>query len=369
MKKKIKILVILSTFICLSYFIFIPVLSGVKYVMDIKEHIMAPFNKLKEVKKEVKEHIPHLRDVNVHDAIAAKKDDLIAKKEKFLKEKKPNLLNELTIAEPRYSELNVVSDTFASFNKIRTDLGLKPVKENEAILKAAKNHTLYMVANREGEHEEDPDNELYFAYTPEKRMLKAGLSKSSFETTGEVLSTVAEYRPEGEEYLLENLFEAIYHRFNMLDPDMSEAGLSVISDNNFTALVIDSMVAKGKSKLVGVAYPFDGQKNVRTYFEHENEWPDPLPDVDGLCGFAISFSVGSKHSIKIKEFTLVKKGESEEIAGKILDKNDAYKGENNFAFIPYEELDAGTEYIAHIKGFADETVRIDYTWSFTTRKK
>lgn len=369
MKKKIKILVILSTFVCLSYFIFIPVLSGIKYVMDMKEHIMAPFNKLKEVKKEVKDHIPHLKDVNLHDAIVAKKDALIAKKEKFLKEKKLNPLNELPIAEAKYNELNVGADNFTSFNKIRTDLGLNPVKENEAILTAAKNHALYMVANRKGLHDEDEGDKLYFADDPERRMLKAGLSDDDFETTGEVASSVAEYRPKGKGDLLENLFEAVYHRFDMLNPDMSEAGLYANSGNNFTALVIDSMVIKGETKLIGVAYPFDEQKNVRTYFDHQYEIPDPLPELDRTSGFAISFSVGSKHSLDVEEFTLVKKGESEEIAGKILDQDDGVTGKNNFAFIPYEKLKAGTEYIAHIKGFADETVRIDYTWSFKTRKK
>lgn len=166
-----------------------------------------------------------------------------------------------------------------------------------------------------------------------------------------------------------DLFNAIYHRFIMIDPDMSKAGFSERSGNNFTSMVIDSVIDKNNTPLEGVVYPFDGQEGVVSYFNHKTESPDPIPELPGLAGFAISFSVGSKHEIMINSFELIQKENSKKVKGKYLMPNSSDEvGNNNFGFIPFQPLKNNTTYIAHIKGIADNKTKIDYIWSFTTTK-
>lgn len=276
--------------------------------------------------------------------------------------------NELKMVIPTSDKVDVEKDDVNSFNDLRQTLGLNPVSEEERMDYASDAHAVYMVNNQETDHYEDNSEDSFFAESPYQRLKKAGVSKKYLYSTGEVISSINEDNEEGEGDLLENLFNAIYHRFIMIDPDMTTIGFSERSGNDFTALVMDTSNIEGpRTKLVGVAYPFNGQKNVTPYFDHESEDPDPVPDVDGEVGFAISFSVGSEHSLKISKFTLHEEGSEKEVSGKeILPNKNSDSGDNNFAFIPYKELSLSTTYIAHIQGVADGRVKVDYEWKFTT---
>lgn len=285
---------------------------------------------------------------------------------------KKNSLNELIMAKSNISQVKFEKDSLNVFNNFRKSIGLNEVIEDPSLKYAADAHAVFLVNNRmSGHYESDESDESqyksYFGNSPYERMVKAGLNTSNINSTGEVLSVYSINTKEGDGELLEGLFEAIYHRFGMIDPDMAKAGLVERSGNNFTALVMDTVVLRGDSDLVGVAYPFDGQKSVRTYFEHKLESPDPMPESSRLVGFAISFSVGSKHKIDINNFTLKEQKTGINIEGKsLMPSSEEEVGDNNFAFIPYKQLKHKTTYIAHIEGVADDSTKIDYEWSFTT---
>lgn len=288
---------------------------------------------------------------------------------------KPNLTsaspsNGLVIAKPTIFKVDLKEDSFNTFNNFRKSIGLNEVIEDKSLKYAADAHAVFLVNNRMSGHYESNESQYdsYFGDSPHERMLKAGLNTSGLNSTGEVLSVYSANTKEGQGELLEGLFEAIYHRFGMIDPDLSNVGLVERSGNNFTALVMDTVVMRGDTDLIGVAYPFDGQKSVRTYFEHKLESPDPMPQSPRLVGFAISFSVGSKHKIDINTFTLKEQQTGINIEGKsLMPSSEEEVGDNNFAFIPYKQLKHKTTYIAHIEGVADDSTKIDYSWSFTTK--
>lgn len=278
--------------------------------------------------------------------------------------------NELVMAKPTVSKADLMEDSFNTFNNFRKSLGLNEVLEDKSLKYAADAHAVFLVNNRMSGHYESDESQYvsYFGDSPHERMLKAGLNTSGINSTGEVLSVYSANTTEGQGELLEGLFEAIYHRFGMIDPDLSKVGLEERSGNNFTALVMDTVVLRGDSDLIGVSYPFDGQINVRTYFEHKLESPDPIPESKGLVGFAISFSVGSKHSLNVSNFTLKEKKTGRNIEGKsLMPGSEEEIGNNNFAFIPLKPLKHKTIYIAHIEGVADDSTKIDYSWNFTTK--
>lgn len=278
--------------------------------------------------------------------------------------------NELTMAKPTIYKTDLNKDSFNTFNNFRKVIGLNEVKEDNSLKYAAEAHAVFLVNNRMSGHYESNESqyESYFADSPYERMLKAGLNTSHLSSTGEVLSVYSANTKEGDGELLEGLFEAIYHRFGMIDPDLSKVGLVERSGNNFTVLVMDTVVERGDTDLIGVSYPFDNQVNVRTYFEHKLESPDPMPESKDLVGFAISFSVGSKHKININNFSLKEKKTDKNIEGRsLMPGSEEEIGNNNFAFIPYNQLKHKTTYIAHIEGFADDNTKIDYSWIFTTK--
>lgn len=282
----------------------------------------------------------------------------------------PSSSNELVIAKSTIYKADLNKDSFNTFNNFRKSIGLNEVIEDKSLKYAADAHAVFLVNNRMSGHYESNERqyESYFGDSPHERMLKAGLNTSGLNSTGEVLSVYSANTKEGQGELLEGLFEAIYHRFGMIDPDLSKVGLVERSGNNFTALVMDTVVMRGDTDLIGVAYPFDGQINVRTYFEHKLESPDPMPESKDLVGFAISFSVGSKHRINVSGFNLKEQKTGKNIEGRsLMPGSEDEVGDSNFAFIPYQQLKHKTTYVAHIEGLADDSTKIDYSWSFTTK--
>ena len=165
------------------------------------------------------------------------------------------------------------------------------------------------------------------------------------------------------------MISAIYHRFAILEPAFNEAGAGAASRlGGYSWLTINLIANQVSGKAGGVeiiSWPVSGQKNVRTNFFTNLEFPDPLPGSDE-AGFPVSVHANINSVLRVESFTIQARGESP-LAVRLLDQTtDPDTPRSAAAIIPLLPLRASTTYDVEFKGrINDEDV--SRRWAFFTQ--
>ena len=253
----------------------------------------------------------------------------------------------------------------AELNLTRQLAGLSPVSSNALISQAAQAHADYLQTNLNGiSHDESPGMPGFTGVGSFNRLMTAGYGgcSSSEVISGGVASG---------QQAVQGLVQAIYHRFPILDPIMTDVGIGIGS-------------AKGKSPNVVInfgtlfcrapalppdslrAYPVEGQTAVTTDFFSDTEIPDPVPALNQV-GYPVSIHAGPQETLTVSRFTLAPVGAAP-VATKLLSyPADSHVPANAAAIVPLAPLADGTRYQADFSGTRNGQA-VTLSWRFTTAR-
>jgi uncharacterized protein YkwD len=180
----------------------------------------------------------------------------------------------LEILKMAREKLNVALE---HLNHFRKQAGVEPAKLDEALVAGCMAHALYLVRNANhpstqglGGHNEDPKLP---GYTKEGE--KAGHS------------SVIQFGPSTDPRDgVDGLMNTLYHRVDMIRPDVKRVGIGFVSGKCFMIDVTSGREPPAAEAVV--IYPADKQKDVEMLFPG-NELPDPIPeDKDRRAGYPIT---------------------------------------------------------------------------------
>ena len=241
------------------------------------------------------------------------------------------------------------------FNKIRSDHGFGPILFDPSFNLAAIAHTNYLSLNKEGGHNEDPANPGYCGMEALDRVSLYGHVGSSWE----VVSTGARCASDS----IIGLWDAPYHRINMMKPGIVIAGASY-KDGNLT-VDGDGMTPDGM-----YVSPPSGGLDISTSWEN-NESPNPtrsFDDAQHVVGYPV---VATVYGDKIGSISIVSSSYATS-DGKEVDRFELQPSmdghlKNAVILIPKKPLAAGKMYSVNLK-LKDSRGNV-YTkaWKFMTR--
>jgi len=114
---------------------------------------------------------------------------------------------------------------FSAINRIRLKHDLPILKKNEVLGKAAKSHAIDIITRNFFDHC-NPDGKC-----PRERISALGIPYPVSENLG-VLSSYGLTMEEVVEELLKSLMDSPEHRANILNPDITDMGISFVQDKN-----------------------------------------------------------------------------------------------------------------------------------------
>ena len=248
----------------------------------------------------------------------------------------------------------------STLNKLRAEAGMKPVKLDPFLTKAATNHWNYLWVNSSAEgHSETKGNKNFTGVTVKDRVKAVGGSVGDklgenivFRTTG---------HPDGVTQLVH---EAPLHRETLLDPDLQSVGFEVEKGNPKGMHVIVARIDKYEQRDTDHVYPIPNMKDVNPLFGG-NEIPDPLKDygIDQSGHILTYWMPGEIYIFEDKDFSFILKDSKGAIVPAFVEFS--YGGAGRL--IPKKELKYGEKYTATVKWEAKEYNKTGgRTWSFTT---
>lgn len=268
-------------------------------------------------------------------------------------------------------------DALGHINTIREGIGLARFKYSAILERATANHenymgdaqSLYNVNVTHYEYQTEYPSDFFTGALPTDRAIYEGYDG---EYAGDVISygdrTVAES--------LDELMSAIYHRQALLWSNSNELGIGGVERNfdNFpTQPHLMGIKTSRASFLKAIAskvlaYPYDGETNVRRVFYEES--PDPLPNTS-MSGNPISveFNIANSSRVTLSRFKLFDETNTEITDVIHMDKNtdpNLRFTENQFALFPLEVLKSDHTYRVEIS-YSIDSVANTKTWHFTTR--
>ena len=263
-------------------------------------------------------------------------------------------------------------------NTIRQNVGLPVFKHNAKLERATANHENYLddVEDTYGVnmgHYEDNDNYPSVHYTGVYPTDRAHYEGYAGYYAGDVIS----YQQNSTVWdSLDELMSAIYHRQALLWNFTHEIGIGGVQHNyNYQSqphlmgvkMETETFLSAISAELV--AYPYDGETDVRTVFYEET--PDPLPDYS-TTGNPISVSFNSYYvsSVTMVSFKLFNDDTNTEITNvRLMDADNDPNGRFgalDFALFPLDVLDNSTTYRVEIE-YVQDGVSKSKVWRFTTR--
>ncbi len=260
-------------------------------------------------------------------------------------------------------------------------LGIGPgnsVVRSSQIDVAAYQHAAYSLSNNSVTHTEIPKTPGFVGLNPGARIGTTGYptlaNKNEPYAWGEVLAKTGSLAQES----FDGLTAAIYHRFVMLSPQFTSAGIGLRRNpiNNEMISVVDFAATASVTTNALVVYPADGQKNVPVAFNSDYETPDPAPDAM-FIGYPISLQTDRGTNLNLGTLELSKKATGEVIDAYVKGFGNAQVDgnlESHQAFIAAKKpLDFDTEYQVKMTGTvtgngATNQVQIK-VWTFRTVAK
>ncbi len=282
-------------------------------------------------------------------------------------------------------------------NCLRNLSGEVNLSINNALNKAAYNHSLYMYENNETGHYEDSNKPYFTGETPSKRALKEGYNyKGVIEN---VSTNQLSYQDS-----IDSLFSAIYHRFGFLSLEIDEIGLA--NNNNFYTYDMGNSklnercleksfdgsgeyyinVCKDENKKIEksdflsrknylknsypslIVWPAVNSDNILPAFFEET--PDPLPDYK-VSGYPVSVEFNDKKidSVSVIDFNITDDNNHSLTLIKLMDKENDINHEftpYQFAIFPKRRLDWGERYFVNLKYVVNKQEYVK-RWCFSVR--
>lgn len=308
------------------------------------------------------------------------------------------------LIQPNTPQVREAWDGLAYLNMLREQAGLQPLAHSPVLEQSARNHARYLTENPEDGHDEHNRASRYFTGNrPSERARYAGYV---YDGVHENVSTSQRYYDEARadgfvvQQQIDGLMTAIYHRFSLLEQNISEAGVALEMQGKQAAVVVNQGHAKfnrlcalGRLKpepnrryyqnacFNGAIVYADEVQNARELLyvvyptgnfampDFQGERPDPMPGHEFTGNpVSIAFSEAAGR-VKMRSFKLFQ-GDDEIVRTRILTRqNDPNRefNERQFALFPLQPLAYDTPYRAVFeferKGKAERA-----EWTFRTKK-
>lgn len=249
-------------------------------------------------------------------------------------------------------------------NLRRTQIGLPALTQNAQIAAAALGHSAYLAANNLTGHYQSASQYPagFTGTTAGDRLDAAGYHWRLYD---EVIS----FGPTTGTTGVENLIEAIYHRFGLFDPGADEAGAGVVSNHPYYGKVLTINLGNQQVPATGSPagwvgmYPYDGQTGVQIDFFSDTETPDPVADANRV-GYPVSFHIGYGKRLTVDAFTLATAAGASVPVTLLSAATDSHTPTNAAAIVPLSVLTPGQAYRASFSGSSDGAP-IAESWQFT----
>lgn len=248
----------------------------------------------------------------------------------------------------------------STLNKLRAEAGMKPVKLDPFLTKAATNHYAYLNTNGHAfGHDEVKGHKGFTGVSPKDRVKAVGGSVG--DKLGENIVFGTNLHSDGVTHLVH---EAPLHRETLLNPDLQSVGFEVEKGNPKGMHVIVARVDKYEQRDTDHVYPIPNMKDVNPLFGGR-EIPDPLKDYGiDQSGHILTYWYPSEAFIyEEKDFSFVLKDSKGAVVPAFVD----FKRNQASRLIPKKELKYGEKYTATVKWYSpDNDMTGGRTWSFTT---
>ena len=262
---------------------------------------------------------------------------------------------------------DMATDGLNWMNFRRRQAGLTALQRNASIDCAAQAHAEYQRLNNVVTHDETNGLPGYTGAQAPERLRAAGyVLNADGYVDGEVIAATVQRDGFA---AAEGLMAAIYHRFVILEPTFTEAGIAAaIRPGGYAWLTANFINNKSSSVPADgrmISWPFPDQKNVRVNFFSDQESPDPVTGRDEV-GFPVSVHAAIGARIIVESFTLRARGETPLATRLLARENDMDTPESAAAIIPLMPLRPATTYDVEFKGSVDG-LALNRSWSFVTR--
>ncbi|MHB9116783.1 MAG: CAP domain-containing protein [Burkholderiales bacterium] len=246
-------------------------------------------------------------------------------------------------------------------NLRRGQVGLAALAWNGQLEQAARGHSNYLALNNITGHYQTAGTNGFTGADPGARITNAGYIWRGYD---EVIA----FGPNSGVVAVENLMEAIYHRFGIFSPYVDEIGTGFVDTHPTYTYVMTADLATRNSTLpspgagwVGV-YPYNGETGVPIDFYSDEESPDPVPNANRV-GYPISIHLDQSQTLSVSSFTVSANGSA--LPAIQLTSADGHTPKSASAIIPTQALTYGTTYTVNFSGTANGAA-LNKTWSFTT---
>jgi uncharacterized protein YkwD len=188
-------------------------------------------------------------------------------------------------------------------NLARVSSGVRPVRLNDALARAATAHANYVALHPLFvAHDEFLGGTGFTGLTPADRARAAGYPTSD---VGEVMAhclpcalplSAVRARDDVRAYLL-----TVYHRIGLLGPDVSEIGYGAVTANNVSANVIDFGYDWKAPANTWARWPAPGSSRAPTSWDGV-ESPNPAPGVPRPLGPAVTIAIAAADFVPIQPY-------------------------------------------------------------------
>lgn len=309
--------------------------------------------------------------------------------------------NQLTTDDNNTPQHPILIDVYSHLNQLRNSAGMTSLTKNDALEDAANNHANYLVNNNRFGHDEThalpgftgvnaPDRANHALYY--SRNIGEGIASGKDDIEA-----------------IDNLFSAIYHRFSLMNPDFDEIGISGVTKNVSSTVLVHNIansdlnrhcqesqfvgpgafytnVCKNDIKQATTLYdqtlentnnrsdniivwpPVNGENIPPVFFE---ETPDPLPDYS-VSGYPVSVQYNSTNSdefilnaIYLYEDNTNNLITDTRLLNSSTDPNQKFS-ENEYALFPLERLKWNTRYRVEME-FSIAGILDSKQWTFETQ--
>jgi len=248
-------------------------------------------------------------------------------------------------------------------NEYRTMFNLPILELDPKLCQSAFLHSKYVAINNSFTHNQDESLPNFLGFSFKDRLEKVGYKGRAREMFCQIDSTPAS---------VELLFDSIYHRLRLMDPEIKYLGYGNYIDNERSIHVFDlGYVSDDQAKFEweSIEYPKKDSKDNKVSWDG-TENPNPMPlGIDKPFGFPITLLL-KEPILTVTKKVLLDEDNKEVECFFITPENDVYKKQINAVIIvPLKPLVNGKKYTVEINlKIASGEDKI-YKWSFDTINK
>lgn len=268
--------------------------------------------------------------------------------------------------DPQGTSESMENSAIEKANSYREELGLPLFQPETSLNQMAENHAQYLQTYPDDGHfERRTESEPFTGYSVKHRA-------DHVDFTGVVGEGIT-YQEHDGTTSIDHLFDAPYHRLNLLDPRYTQIGIAQNNNGDFVANYGGDGILKEPEAIV---YPYPDQQDVKVSW-FANESPNPLRFFDEnriWTGYPISYRYFGlpKDELVIDSASLINE-EGEKVAAYTITPSMEDHGDDHLFLIPKKKLNPGENYHVRIKAWAahaDGTKEdVSKSWDFTTAER